>query len=71
MKFVMNHENRPTALIIGSGFGGIATGIRLQARGYKTIIFEKLDQPGVEQVFLDRKDLLSMLVQLSSLLHFC
>ena len=46
MKFVMNHESRPTALIIGSGFGGIATGIRLQARGYKTIIFEKLDQPG-------------------------
>ena len=42
----MNNENPPTALIIGSGFGGIATGIRLQARGYKTIIFEKLDQPG-------------------------
>ncbi len=43
---VINRQNRPTALIIGSGFGGIATGIRLQARGYKTIIFEKLDQPG-------------------------
>ena len=42
----MNNENPPIALIIGSGFGGIATGIRLQARGYKTIIFEKLDQPG-------------------------
>ena len=43
---VINRQNRPTALIIGSGFGGIATGIRLQARGYKTLIFEKLDQPG-------------------------
>ena len=35
-----------SAVIIGSGFGGLATGIRLQAKGYKTKIFERLDQPG-------------------------
>ena len=46
MEYVTKLENQPEALIIGSGFGGIATGIRLQARGYKTTIFEKLDQPG-------------------------
>jgi phytoene desaturase len=32
--------------IIGSGFGGIATAIRLQAAGIKTKIFEKRDAPG-------------------------
>jgi phytoene desaturase len=33
-------------LIIGSGFGGLALGIRLQAMGYQTKILEKLDKPG-------------------------
>ena len=34
------------ALIIGSGFGGIALGIRLQSLGFDTTILEKLDAPG-------------------------
>jgi phytoene desaturase len=34
------------ALIIGSGIGGLATGIRLQSLGFDTIILEKLDAPG-------------------------
>ncbi|HWH79454.1 MAG TPA: phytoene desaturase, partial [Candidatus Binatus sp.] len=34
------------AAVIGSGFGGIAAAIRLQAAGFKTVIFEKRDQPG-------------------------
>jgi len=34
------------AIIIGSGFGGISTGIRLQAMGFETTILEKLDVPG-------------------------
>lgn len=34
------------ALIIGSGFGGLATGIRLQSLGFDTTILEKLDAPG-------------------------
>jgi len=34
------------ALIIGSGFGGLSLGIRLQAMGFETTILEKLDKPG-------------------------
>jgi phytoene desaturase len=34
------------AAVIGSGFGGIAAAIRLQAAGFTTVIFEKRDQPG-------------------------
>ena len=37
---------RPTAIVIGSGFGGLAAAIRLGARGYKTTILERLDAPG-------------------------
>jgi phytoene desaturase len=34
------------AAVIGSGFGGLALAIRLQAAGCRTVIFEKRDQPG-------------------------
>ena len=34
------------AAVIGSGFGGLAAAIRLQAQGIETIIFEARDQPG-------------------------
>ena len=34
------------ALVIGSGFGGLAAAIRLQAKGYETTILEMRDQPG-------------------------
>jgi phytoene desaturase len=34
------------AIIIGSGFGGLGTAIRLAARGYQVEIFEKQDKPG-------------------------
>ncbi len=37
---------KPHAVVIGSGFGGLAAAIRLGARGYRVTIFEKLDQPG-------------------------
>jgi phytoene desaturase len=33
-------------IIIGSGFGGLAAGIRLAAQGHIVTIFEKLDKPG-------------------------
>jgi phytoene desaturase len=36
----------PSALVIGSGFGGLAAAIRLQARGYATTILEMRDKPG-------------------------
>jgi phytoene desaturase len=35
-----------SALVIGSGFGGLAAAIRLQARGYATTILEMRDKPG-------------------------
>ncbi len=37
---------RPTALVIGSGFGGLAAAIRLGARGYHVRVLERLDGPG-------------------------
>jgi phytoene desaturase len=45
----------PVALVIGSGFGGLAAAIRLQARGYATTILEMRDSPGGRAcVFRDR-----------------
>ena len=38
--------DRVSAAVIGSGFGGLALAIRLQAAGCRTVIFEKRDQPG-------------------------
>jgi phytoene desaturase len=43
------------ALVIGSGFGGLAAAIRLQARGYTTTLLEMRDKPGGRAyVFEDR-----------------
>ena len=39
-------EARPHAVVIGSGFGGLAAAIRLGARGYRVTVLEKLDAPG-------------------------
>jgi len=39
-------QPKPSAAVIGSGFGGLASAIRLQAKGYQTTIFEMRDQPG-------------------------
>lgn len=39
-------EPRPHAVVIGSGFGGLAAAIRLGARGYRVTVVEKLDAPG-------------------------
>ena len=36
----------PHAIVIGSGFGGLAAAIRLGARGYRVTVLEKLDAPG-------------------------
>jgi phytoene desaturase len=34
------------AVVIGSGFGGLAAAVRLHARGYEVTVVEALDQPG-------------------------
>ncbi len=39
-------DNRPHAIVIGSGFGGLAAAVRLGARGYRVTLLEKLDAPG-------------------------
>ncbi|MBM4231640.1 MAG: phytoene desaturase, partial [Gammaproteobacteria bacterium] len=40
----MTAKNR--AIVIGSGFGGLAAAARLGARGYRVMVLEKLDAPG-------------------------
>ena len=35
-----------TAVVIGSGFGGLAAAVRLRAMGYRVTLLEALDQPG-------------------------
>ncbi len=42
----MNTAQRPTAAVIGSGFGGLALAIRLQSAGFRTTLFEGRDRPG-------------------------
>ena len=37
---------RPHAIVIGSGFGGLAAAIRLGARGYRVTVLERLPEPG-------------------------
>ena len=42
----MQVDGRPHAVVIGSGFGGLAAAIRLGARGWRVTVLEKLDAPG-------------------------
>jgi phytoene desaturase len=37
---------RPHALVIGSGFGGLAAAVRLGARGYRVTVVDRRDQAG-------------------------
>jgi phytoene desaturase len=40
------NPHRPHAIVIGSGFGGLAAAVRLGARGYRVTVLEQLDGPG-------------------------
>jgi phytoene desaturase len=42
----VTQDPRPHAVVIGSGFGGLAAAIRLGARGYRVTVLERLDAPG-------------------------
>lgn len=48
-------DPRPQALVIGSGFGGLAAAVRLGARGYRVTVLEKLDAPG-GRAYVHRQD---------------
>lgn len=39
-------KNKPTAIVIGAGIGGIASAARLARNGYKVTVFEKNATPG-------------------------
>lgn len=39
-------SGRREAIVIGSGFGGLAAAVRLGAKGYRVTVLEKLDAPG-------------------------
>jgi len=38
--------SQPHAIVIGSGFGGLAAAVRLGSRGYRVTVLEQLDAPG-------------------------
>ena len=42
----LRSPGQPLAVVIGSGFGGLAAAIRLSVRGYAVQVLEKLDAPG-------------------------
>ncbi|MEN3973140.1 phytoene desaturase [Sphingomicrobium sp. XHP0235] len=42
----MTHQPYKSAIVIGSGFGGLALAIRLQSAGIQTTIIEARDKPG-------------------------
>lgn len=49
-----------SAVVIGSGFGGLALAIRLQAAGIQTTIIEARDKPGGRAYYWERDGFISM-----------
>lgn len=48
-------RRQPHAIVIGSGFGGLAAAVRLGARGYRVTVLEQLDAPG-GRAYVHRQD---------------
>ena len=48
-------DSRPHAIVIGSGFGGLAAAVRLGARGWRVSVLEQLDAPG-GRAYVHRQD---------------
>jgi phytoene desaturase len=48
-------RSQPHAVVIGSGFGGLAAAVRLGARGYRVTVVDKLDAPG-GRAYVHRQD---------------
>jgi len=49
------HPESSRAIVIGSGFGGLAAAIRLAIKGYEVTVLEKLDSPG-GRAYVHRKN---------------
>lgn len=47
-------DHRPHAVVIGSGFGGLAAAIRLGARGWRVTVLERLERLGGRASVLER-----------------
>jgi phytoene desaturase len=47
-------DRQQQAVVIGSGFGGLAAAIRLSARGYAVTVVEKRDKPGGRAYWVER-----------------
>lgn len=52
---VPGEDGRPHAVVIGSGFGGLAAAVRLGARGWRVTVLEQLDAPG-GRAYVHRQD---------------
>ena len=39
-------DQKPSAIVVGAGFGGIALAIRLQVMGFQTTLLDNRDKPG-------------------------
>lgn len=46
MRVTRHGDRRPHAVVVGSGFGGLAAAVRLGARGYRVTVLERLDAAG-------------------------
>ena len=44
-------DARPHAIVIGAGLGGLASAMRLGAKGYRVTVIDKLDMAGGGGVF--------------------
>jgi phytoene desaturase len=53
---VTHDDLRSHAIVIGSGFGGLAAAVRLGTRGYRVTVLERLDQPGGRARVFREKD---------------
>jgi phytoene dehydrogenase-like protein len=52
-----------TAIIIGSGIGGMAIAIRLAVKGYEVKVFEKNNYPGGKLTAFQKRVIILMLVR--------
>ncbi len=48
-------SSAPRAIVIGSGFGGLAAAVRLGARGYQVLVLEQMNAPG-GRAYVYKKD---------------